>query len=84
MKASTRYRLKRFLNGALITLAVVIAMLLLTALIEWADAYGCHTRWKDSGTLDRHTFWGGCQIQMPDGRWIPEISLKAYPDANRP
>lgn len=36
-----------------------------------AERYGCAAAWADSGMSSRYSFFGGCQIQLKDGTWIP-------------
>lgn len=36
----------------------------------------CAERWRDSGASYRFSALGGCQVQMPDGRWLPEQVLR--------
>lgn len=39
-------------------------------------AFGCTSRWADSGLQSK---WGpiqGCLVKMPDGRWIPDDRVR--------
>lgn len=32
----------------------------------------CYAHWENSGMHVRWSFWGDCQLQMADGRWITD------------
>jgi hypothetical protein len=48
------------------------AMFLTVELVERA----CSARWEDSGFKHRYSFFGGCQIQLPNNIWIPAANYR--------
>lgn len=36
----------------------------------------CHGRWADSGMATSFGVLGGCRVQLPDGRWVPEDRVR--------
>lgn len=58
-------------------MAAFIGVLL--ALIFWANSIACTSQWKDSGMLSRFELFGGCQIKLPGGTWIPASAYREIP-----
>jgi hypothetical protein len=62
----------------------IIGPLILIALILGAvnklTQYSCFAAWEDSGMPVKYSFMGGCKIQLPDGKWIPEDRYREISD----
>ena len=44
------------------------------------DKTSCYSRWEGSGMPTTYSFLGGCKIQLPDGKWIPEDRYREFSD----
>lgn len=55
------------------TLATIAAIIVafIWAIFIGLPAYGCHSKWRDSGLDSQYGFFAGCRVQTPDGRWLP-------------
>ena len=40
------------------------------------EAYGCRSRWADSGIKSDYRLPGGCMVQRKDGTWWPEQAIR--------
>lgn len=40
------------------------------------DEIACKSRWEESGMAVRWSFWGGCQVEVQKGRWLPEERVR--------
>lgn len=40
------------------------------------EAYGCRSRWADSGIKSDYRLPGGCMVQRKDGTWWPEKAIR--------
>ena len=40
------------------------------------EAYGCRSRWADSGVKSDYRLPGGCMVQRKDGTWWPEKTIR--------
>jgi hypothetical protein len=58
---------------ALLVLVVFVAMVV--GLVYCIEPPSCDSRTEDIGMDHRWSFWGGCQVNLSDGTWIP---LKNY------
>lgn len=36
----------------------------------------CDRRWENSGLEASYSFWGGCQVRLSSGKWIPEDRVR--------
>lgn len=41
-----------------------------------ASEIKCDKRWENSGMETSHTFWGGCQVRLSSGKWVPEDRVR--------
>ena len=41
----------------------------------------CRETWARSGMDSRFGIWEGCQIQLPDGTWVPAASYRPVKEA---
>lgn len=58
--------------------ATVLSLLfiaLIAVLIQPLMVLDCDAKTEDMGFENRYSFWGGCQIEVESGKWIP---LKNY------
>ena len=68
----------KFLITGLIVPCIMIALVIGAA--YKIDQYSCTSRWEDSGMATKYSFMGGCKIQLPDGKWIPEDRYREFSD----
>ena len=40
------------------------------------EAYGCRSRWSESGVRSDYRLPGGCMVQRKDGTWWPEKAIR--------
>lgn len=59
--------------GILLLVAAVVVMILGVIGLE---AYGCRSRWADSGIKSDYRLPGGCMVQRKDGTWWPEKAIR--------
>lgn len=58
-----------------------VVFVIICILMMMASAAYCGAAWRDSGLQVRWEVLGGCQVRLPDGRWLPsdrvrEIDIK--------
>lgn len=58
----------------------VILLALIFGGIYKIDQTSCHSRWEGSGMPTTYSFMGGCKVQLPDGKWIPEDRYREFSD----
>lgn len=61
------------LIGIIILVAVVVGIIVG---IIGLEAYGCRSRWADSGVKSDYRLPGGCMVQRKDGTWWPEKAIR--------
>lgn len=54
-----------------IVLIVAVCLVGTLGLLIPLDIAGCNAQTADIGYDHRWSFWGGCQIEVKEGRWIP-------------
>ena len=59
------------IENIMILLGAVLLVFLGTMLIIWLSSPVCTAQTIDIGLPARWSLWGGCQIQVQDGQWIP-------------
>ena len=42
-------------------------------------SYTCEKHWERSGMTASFSVFAGCQLRLPDGRWIPEKAYREIP-----
>lgn len=48
--------------------------------VLWAvGAYSCAVRWEGSGMASKYAVGAGCVVKVPDGRWLPDGSIRDIP-----
>lgn len=72
--------LKKIGLGILVVVAVIvgiaiISFVLLAGMMFLLEPNLCDARTADMNIESRWSFWGGCQIEVEEGQWIP---LKNY------
>jgi hypothetical protein len=45
----------------------------------WGNSVACASQWRDSGMESRFALFAGCQIQLPNGTWIPAQAYREIP-----
>jgi hypothetical protein len=55
----------------LVTVLFSLVSLLVIGLIYGLDKPSCSASTRDIGLPSRWSFWGGCQVEISEGRWIP-------------
>lgn len=58
-----------------VAILVTIVVGILSAVIG-LEAYGCHSRWADSGIKSDYRLPSGCMVQRKDGTWWPEKAIR--------
>lgn len=46
------------------------------AAVETANEAKCDKRWENSGLNTSYSFWGGCQVRLSSGKWVPEDRVR--------
>lgn len=63
-----------------IALIYVITMLTIAAVSIAVSAktgeVKCDKRWENSGLNTSYSFWGGCQVRLSSGKWVPEDRVR--------
>lgn len=55
---------------------LLAAMALIILGVIGLEAYGCRSRWADSGIKSDYRLPGGCMVQRKDGTWWPEKAIR--------
>jgi hypothetical protein len=55
----------------LVLVLVVILVVIPVCIINTVDKPACMAQTSDIGLPSRWSFWGGCQVEISEGRWIP-------------
>lgn len=58
-----------------IVILVAVFALIIVGVIG-LEAYGCRSRWSDSGVKSDYRLPGGCMVQRKDGTWWPEKTIR--------
>lgn len=58
----------------LVLLLAAVALIILGVI--GLEAYGCRSRWADSGVKSDYRLPGGCMVQRKDGTWWPEKTIR--------
>lgn len=58
----------------LVLLLAAVALIILGVI--GLEAYGCRSRWADSGVKSEYRLPGGCMVQRKDGTWWPEKTIR--------
>lgn len=61
------------LAGVIVLVAIAGAVI---AGVIGLEAYGCNSRWADSGIKSDYRLPGGCMVQRKDGTWWPEKAIR--------
>lgn len=61
------------LAGVIVLVSIVGASI---AGVIGLEAYGCRSRWADSGIKSDYRLPGGCMVQRKDGTWWPEKAIR--------
>jgi hypothetical protein len=62
--------------GLVFVLSTVLIFSGIVFLSNKISALECNAHWENSGFKHRYSFFGGCQIQMPNETWIPAKSYR--------
>jgi hypothetical protein len=57
--------------AAAFVVIILLMFLVMVSVYVSVDQPSCHSRTADIGMPSRWLFWGGCQIQVEECRWIP-------------
>lgn len=72
-----RTQLGRIDFGDLIGIIILVAVVVLIIVsVIGLEAYGCRSRWADSGVKSDYRLPGGCMVQRKDGTWWPEKAIR--------
>lgn len=55
---------------------LLAAMALIILGVIGLEAYGCRSRWSESGVRSDYRLPGGCMVQRKDGTWWPEKTIR--------
>lgn len=55
---------------------LLAAMALIILGVIGLEAYGCRSRWSESGVRSDYRLPGGCMVQRKDGTWWPEKAIR--------
>lgn len=67
----------RYIVYSLPYIVVVIAIIATSFFVEIElNEVKCDKRWENSGLDTSYTFWGGCQVRLSSGKWIPEDRVR--------
>lgn len=58
----------------LVLLLAAVALIILGVI--GLEAYGCRSRWSESGVKSDYRLPGGCMVQRKDGTWWPEAAIR--------
>ncbi len=78
-KQANKYKWKQRLGWVVETLkilAIIALVVMMTCLVGAGVAYGlakptCNSETANIGFPHQWSFWGGCQIEVTEGKWIP-------------
>ena len=70
-----------FLGVGLIIFFGVV--LILSLLMVYFNTAICESRWSGSGFNTQYTHYGGCRIQLEDGRWIPANNYREISEGTK-
>lgn len=72
-----RTQLGRIDFSDLIGIAILVAaVVLIIVSVIGLEAYGCRSRWSESGVKSDYRLPGGCMVQRKDGTWWPEKAIR--------
>lgn len=66
------------INSTDVLVVAILAALLSTVIagVIGLEAYGCRSRWSESGVKSDYRLPGGCMVQRKDGTWWPEAAIR--------
>lgn len=65
--------MKSLIVPALICVTIIGTFI---AAANTANGIKCDRRWENSGMNTSYTFWGGCQVRLSSGKWVPEDRVR--------
>jgi hypothetical protein len=67
--------------GTMLALSAVLISIIgaFSWLAYWGASVTCVSQWRDSGMEARFALFAGCQIQLPNGTWIPAQAYREIP-----